>query len=87
MKTRDVLNFFNDSKGKGGYERCWRMLGLSSATPSLWGEVVPRGMAFELEHLTGGLLKVDMSCYEPMKRDTEEKKKALNEWINAKRLS
>lgn len=86
MRTADVLEFFNNHKGKStGYGACWKMLGLSSGTVSLWKGVVPRGLAFELQVLTDGLLKVDLSCYEPQKRDSEERQKALAELVRAKK--
>lgn len=85
MRTKDVIEFFSDERGKGGYIRTWKLLGLSSGMPSNWGEVIPRGLAYELQALTGGLLKVDLSCYEPLRRDSEEARKALTEWISAKR--
>lgn len=67
MRTSDLIDFF------GSNTAATKALGLgSSGTISNWGEIVPRGMAFEIQHLTEGLLKVDLSCYKPVKRDTPE---------------
>jgi DNA-binding transcriptional regulator YdaS (Cro superfamily) len=44
-----------------------RALGIASASVSEWGEVVPKGRAYELQVMTGGVLRVDTSLYPPRK--------------------
>ncbi|KAJ8740022.1 helix-turn-helix domain-containing protein [Aeromonas veronii] len=51
MKKADVLEHF------GGGSKVARALGISAATVSCWGEVIPKGRAYEIEVLTGGALK------------------------------
>lgn len=85
MKKQDAMDFFADEKGNGGYLNMTRVLRLSSGTVSLWGDVVPRAMAFELEVLTDGALKVDLSCYKQLKRDRPEVHKEIKAITKAKR--
>ena len=39
-------------------------LGIAPSSVSEWGEFVPRGRAYELQVLTGGVLRVDPAAYE-----------------------
>lgn len=39
-------------------------LGISPQAVAKWGEVVPRGSAYQLEVVTDGKLKVDRSVYD-----------------------
>jgi DNA-binding transcriptional regulator YdaS (Cro superfamily) len=43
-------------------------LGISSASVSGWGELVPEGRAYQLQVITVGLLRVDPSLYAAHKR-------------------
>lgn len=80
MRTADVLNLF------GGNSAATKALGLkSTGTISNWGPIVPRGMAFELQHITGGLLSVDLSCYKPEARDNPEKLAEIDRICRVKR--
>ena len=80
MRTADVLNLF------GGNSAATKALGLkSTGTISNWGPIVPRGMAFELQHITGGLLSVDLSCYKPESRDNPEKLAEIDRICRVKR--
>lgn len=58
MKKDDVVSYF------GGVSKTAKALGLSHASVSGWSEVIPKGRAFEIQVLTKGTLKVDMSLYE-----------------------
>lgn len=80
MRTADVLNLF------GGNSAATKALCLkSTGTISNWGPIVPRGMAFELQHITGGLLSVDLSCYKPEARDNPEKLAEIDRICRVKR--
>ncbi|GAB6017128.1 hypothetical protein I5M99_06235 [Serratia marcescens] len=57
MKKDDVISYF-DGVGKTA-----KALGLSHASVSGWGKIIPKGRAFEIQVLTGGELKVDFSLY------------------------
>lgn len=84
MLTKTVLEFFGTG-GRGDVLATARMLGVGSGTICNWGDTVPRGVAFELQQVTGGLLKVDLSAYEPHKRDSPELRKAMQDHCKAKR--
>jgi hypothetical protein len=80
MRTEKVLDLF------GGNSAATKALGLkSTGTISNWGPIVPRGMAFELQHITGGLLSVDLSCYKPELRDNPEKLAEIEHICRVKR--
>lgn len=51
MKKETVLNYF------GGVTKTAEALGISKGSVSLWGEEIPQGRAYQIESLTGGLLK------------------------------
>ena len=86
MLTRTVLEFFSKKgDGAGGTIATAKMLGIGSGAVCNWGDTVPRGLAFELQHVTDGLLQVDLSVYKPHKRDSVELRKALQEHCKAKR--
>ncbi|WP_429169320.1 Cro/CI family transcriptional regulator [Aeromonas hydrophila] len=55
MKKKDVLSHF------GGVTKTAAALGVHKATVSCWGEVIPKGRAYEIEVLTGGKLKADQA--------------------------
>lgn len=88
MLTKTVLEFFSkNGDGKGGTRAAAKMLGIGSGAVCNWGDTVPRGLAFELQHVTDGLLQVDLSVYKPHKRDTPELRKAMQDHCKAKRKS
>ncbi|MFB2904898.1 Cro/CI family transcriptional regulator [Aeromonas jandaei] len=51
MRKADVLSYF------GNATKTAAALGVHKATVSCWGEVIPKGRAYEIEVLTGGALK------------------------------
>lgn len=86
MLTKTVLEFFSkNGDGVGGTIATAKMLGIGSGAVCNWGPTVPRGLAFELQHVTDGLLQVDLSVYKPHKRDTPELRKAMQDHCKAKR--
>lgn len=87
MLKADVLKFFSkNSDGKGGTLATGKFLGIGSGAITNWGETVPRGIAFELQVRTEGLLQFDESVYpEQHKRDTPEMRKAMQDHCKAKR--
>lgn len=52
MKKTDAINYFGSSI------KLAEALGLNKSAISQWGEEVPELRAFQLERLTGGVLKV-----------------------------
>ena len=58
MRKADVLSHFKKQT------RIARVLGLTKSAVSQWGEVIPEGMAYKLEVITRGKLRVDPSLYE-----------------------
>ena len=84
MLTKTVLEFFGTG-GRGDILATARMLGVGSGAICNWGDTVPRGVAFELQQVTSGLLKVDLSVYKPHKRDSEDLRKAMQDHCKAKR--
>lgn len=57
MNKDDVISYF------GGVSNLARLLGISHASVSGWGCVIPKGRAFEIQTITGGSLKVDPALY------------------------
>lgn len=57
MKKDDVVSYF------GSVGNVAKALGISHASVSGWGEVIPKGRAFEIQALTSDELKVDPSLY------------------------
>ncbi|EPA1370746.1 Cro/CI family transcriptional regulator [Enterobacter hormaechei] len=57
MKKDDVVSYF------GSVGNVARALGISHASVSGWGEVIPKGRAFEIQALTAEKLKVDPTLY------------------------
>ncbi|CZW29671.1 MULTISPECIES: Cro/CI family transcriptional regulator [Enterobacter cloacae complex] len=57
MKKDDVVSYF------GSVGNVAKALGISHASVSGWGEVIPKGRAFEIQALTSEELKVDPSLY------------------------
>lgn len=59
MLTIDAVKHFRTKSALA------RALGLTKGAITFWGDVVPRGRAFELQVLTGGALRVDETLYLP----------------------
>lgn len=57
MKKDDVVSYF------GSVGNVAKALGISHASVSGWGEVIPKGRAFEIQALTAEKLKVDPTLY------------------------
>jgi len=60
MKKQDVLSHF------GGVTKTANALGINKATVSCWGEVIPKGRAYQIEVLTGGQLKANPIHFTPV---------------------
>ncbi len=58
MRKNEVITYF------GGVGKTAKALGLSHASVSGWSELIPKGRAFEIQVLTKGALKVDVSLYD-----------------------
>ena len=57
MKKDDVVSYF------GSVGNVAKALGISHASVSGWGEVIPKGRAVEIQALTAEKLKVDPTLY------------------------
>lgn len=57
MNKDDVLSYF------GGVSNLAKLLGISHASVSGWGNVIPKGRAFEIQTITNNELKVDPALY------------------------
>ena len=57
MKKYDVVSYF------GSVGNVAKALRISHASVSGWGEVIPKGRAFEIQALTAEKLKVDPTLY------------------------
>ncbi|ECJ2444979.1 Cro/Cl family transcriptional regulator [Salmonella enterica subsp. diarizonae] len=53
-----------------------RALGVSQPAVTRWGETIPKGRALELEKLTDGALKCDLSLYKGRQRKNKRSPKA-----------
>lgn len=58
MRKTDVISHFKTAAAVAV------ALGITPEAVIQWGDVIPRGRAFELAALTGGALSVDLSLYE-----------------------
>lgn len=65
MKKADVLSHF------GGVTKTADALGITKATVSCWGVTIPRGRAYQIEVMTGGQLKADVTAQTGQVRDTQ----------------
>ncbi|MBB1299181.1 Cro/Cl family transcriptional regulator [Pseudoalteromonas sp. NZS71_1] len=62
MKTQDAVDFFG---GKAKLANAFNPpITKGAITPWVKAKRIPRGRAFELQLITGGKLKVDLSVYE-----------------------
>lgn len=58
MKTADAIRYFGTKAALA------RALGIKPPSIHDWGELVPKGRAYELQDLTNGALQVDRASYE-----------------------
>ncbi|EDS6429119.1 hypothetical protein XS46_004781 [Salmonella enterica subsp. enterica] len=65
MRKIDVLHFYGS---RGAVKEISTLLGVSHSAVCQWGEIIPKGAALELEKLTGGALKCDLSLYKSRQR-------------------
>ncbi|TBR42181.1 hypothetical protein CBF23_007810 [Marinomonas agarivorans] len=61
MKKTEVLRYF------GTQVKLANALGISQASISNWGDIIPEKQALRLEKVTQGALKYDVSFYERKK--------------------
>lgn len=62
MKKADVIEHF------GSMMKTAHALDITHSAVSQWDEVVPERIAWKVQFLTGGLLRVDPAIYEERKR-------------------
>ncbi|EGN1928408.1 hypothetical protein IR671_002391 [Salmonella enterica] len=62
MNKSSVVSFFTSQR------KIALVLGISEQAVSLWGELIPKGAALELEKITNGALKCDLSLYKGRQR-------------------
>ncbi len=62
MNKSSVVDFY------GSQRAIANALGVSDQAISHWGDVIPKGAALELEKLTNGALKCDLSLYKGRQR-------------------
>ncbi|HDO1375214.1 TPA: Cro/Cl family transcriptional regulator [Aeromonas veronii] len=53
MKKEDAISYF------GSAAELARSLNISEPAVSRWGDIIPKGRAYQIEVLTGGKLKAD----------------------------
>ncbi|HAT1683134.1 TPA: hypothetical protein I8Y21_003856 [Klebsiella oxytoca] len=57
MNTQEAVDFFGTKAAIG------RALDISQVAVTRWGDIIPKGAALELEKITNGALKCDLSVY------------------------
>ena len=62
MKTIDAITHF------GSPTALARALNIKPPSIYCWGELVPKGRAYELQHITSGALRVDVTAYDQAKQ-------------------
>lgn len=62
MNKLSVVDFFGTKRAIAG------ALGISKQAISAWPEIIPKGAALELEKITNGALKCDLSVYKKRPR-------------------
>ncbi|KAA5949418.1 hypothetical protein F3I27_23710 [Pantoea sp. Bo_2] len=60
MHKIDVLRFYGS---RGAVKKIATLLGVSHSAVCQWGGIIPKGAALELEKITNGALKCDLSLY------------------------
>ena len=63
MRKEEVLKHF------GSASELARILGISPASISEWGKLIPKGRAYQIQVITAGALRVDPSAYENEEHD------------------
>ena len=66
MQTKDVKAHFGGAKATAAAR------GITRAAVYMWGDIVPKVRAYDVERITGGALKVDPSLYPAKPRKTPE---------------
>lgn len=61
MRKQDVIDHFGDGP------KTAEALEITKQAVQGWGEIVPRGIAYEVEVITDGKLRVDRSVYRELK--------------------
>lgn len=80
MKTSDAIAYF------GSAARLAEKLGIRVQAVSQWGELVPKGRAYEIQALTNGGLKVAPELYGQRKAAPAEKRERLTSCAGERRL-
>lgn len=62
MKKQAVIDHFKTQAEAA------RALGISKQAIQDWGDVIPEGMAYKIQVITGGKLQVDPAVYRRLKR-------------------
>jgi DNA-binding transcriptional regulator YdaS (Cro superfamily) len=62
MKKDDVIAHFG-----GNQVTTAKALGITKSAVSQWGDVIPEGMAYKIQVITAGVLRVDPAVYENQK--------------------
>ena len=60
MNKQDVIRHFGGSQVKVA-----EALGITKSAVSQWDEVIPEGVAYKVQVMTAGMLRVDPSVYAP----------------------
>lgn len=74
MYKKDIFSFFGY---QGAIKKISTALGISHSAVSQWPELIPKGAALELEKITNGALKCDLSVYKS--RPRRNKRRQQNE--------
>ncbi|WPJ21817.1 DNA-binding transcriptional regulator [Pseudoalteromonas phage vB_Pun_Y3] len=66
MLRKDMIAHFGSAT-----EVVKQLTNLTHGAVSQWGEIIPMGRAYEIESLTNGAMKVDLSLYERKPADAK----------------
>lgn len=72
MLKTEVINFFG---GRGAISRVAALVGVTHGAVSQWSDPIPKGAALELEKLTNGALKCDLTLYKGRRRKNKRSSK------------
>jgi transcriptional repressor of cell division inhibition gene dicB len=67
MKRQDVIAHFGGTQSSAA-----KALGITKSAVHQWGEIIPEGMAYKIQVITAGMLRVDPSLYEKEQADPPE---------------
>ncbi|EAX4622201.1 hypothetical protein UP57_004026 [Salmonella enterica subsp. enterica serovar Hermannswerder] len=73
MFKSDAVAFFG---GRGAISRIASITGVTHGAVSQWPDLIPKGAALELEKITNGALKCDLSLYKGRQRKNKRSPKA-----------